>query len=412
LQGSNTIGARLGPELAKAYLQELGARRVQISSTGIENEYRIHGIVERPLQTNIEIYVAAHGSSTSFKALQNHQADIGMASRMIKDKEVLALAEQGDMRNINHEHIIGIDGLAIIVHPSNPIQALDKKQIASIFSGEINNWAQLGGRNKAIQLYARDHKSGTWDTFKNLVLGKKTVLSEQAQRFESNDLLSGTVSQDPYGIGFVGLSAVNDAKLLAVSDEETRAIKPQLFSVATEDYPLSRRLYLYSGESHNPYINDFITWALSESGQKIVEKVGFVSQNIRALPQTLVAGAPAEYQRISTAAKRLSVNFRFAEGSARLDNKALRDIGRLKAYLDNSNQNTEKVWLVGFSDAKSRSSHAKVLSQHRALAVKRELQGRYNHIQAVIGLGSFMPVASNDDATAKSKNGRVEVWIE
>lgn len=411
LHGSNTIGAKLGPELAKAYLETLGAKDVQISPAGIENQYRIHGILAEDDTVELEIFIAAHGSSTSFKGLLSETADIGMSSRAIKDKEIKALSAYGNMKDIKHEHIIAIDGLAIIVHPENPISSLDKSEIADIFSGRISNWAEVGGIDMPINLYARDDKSGTWDTFKNLVLSKKKPLSKKAQRFESNDMLSSSVSTDVRGIGFVGLSSVNNAKLLAVADNETQAIHPQHLSVATEDYPLARRLYLYTAKDTNPYVKDFIRWALDHQDQNIVEEIGFISQNIIALPHSIVNESPDKYQSISKKAQRLSVNYRFSEGSAELDNKAMRDIDRLLSFIQ-SQPKQPKLWLVGFSDTKGRKSHSDILSRYRALAVKRQLLYSIENEYEIVGLGSFMPVVSNANEANKIKNGRVEIWVE
>lgn len=411
LHGSSTIGEKLGPALAKAYLGSIGAKDVKISTTGIKNEYRIHGINAQDPSVELEIYIAAHGSSSSFKGLLAEQADIGMASRSIKNKEIGLLSKFGDMKHISKEHIIAIDGLAIVVHPSNPIDALDKAQIADIFSGKINNWSQVGGDNKPINLYARDEHSGTWDTFKSLVLAKKQPLASHAYRFDSNEMVSDKVTKDVSGIGFVGLSAINSAKVLAVSDYETQPIKPVRLSVATEDYPLSRRLFLYTAKESNPHAQAFIKWALAKQGQNIVEEFGFISQNITALPFSTALGSPEQYKSLSQKARRLSVNYRFAAGSAKLDNKGIRDIDRLLNYLS-ALQSKPKIWIVGFSDNTGRKSLSTLLSRHRALSVRRKLLFKVDNDSEVIGLGSFMPVASNENEAQKLKNSRVEIWIE
>lgn len=411
LHGSNTVGAELGPELAKAYLRKLGAKDVKVSPTGKHHETRIHGMLGNETPIELEIYIAAHGSSTSFKGLLSGQADIGMASRSIKTSEAEALSSYGNMKHIDHEHIIAIDGLAIIVHPDNPISELDKKDIADIFSGRVTNWSQLGGYERDISLYARDEQSGTWDTFKNLVLSKDKPLSSQAARFASNSVLASKVVSDLGGIGFVGLSATKGTKVLAVSDNETLAIKPQRLSVATEDYPLARRLFLYTAKQTNPYVKDFINWALGQEGQDIAEKIGFVSQNIIALPKSIISEGPDAYIHLSQKARRLSVNYHFSEGSAELDNKAIRDIDRLLDYIQ-SHPKQPKLWLVGFSDTKGRKSHSDVLSRYRALAVQRKLFSSINNEYELVGLGSFMPVVSNTNEAQKIKNGRVEIWIE
>src|SRR5262249_51894303 len=143
----------------------------------------------------------------------------------------------------------GLDGIAVIVNAANPLRSLSKDEVRRIFSGEINDWQQAGRSDAgSIRVLARDEKSGTWDTFKNLVLGA-TPLASSAQRIEDSRQLSDRVATDRNAIGFVGLPFVRSAKALAVSDAGTRPTFPTALTVATEDYPLSRRLYLYTPSS-------------------------------------------------------------------------------------------------------------------------------------------------------------------
>src|SRR5690606_17066269 len=131
-------------------------------------------------------------------------------------------------------------------------------QLARVFAGEVKTWEELGGRGGAIHLYARDDNSGTWDTFKELVLASQgKSLAAGAQRFESSTRLSDAVSQDPQGIGFIGLPYIRQARPLAISAGDSQPMLPSTELVATEDYPLSRRLFLYMkpGEG-NPWAQE------------------------------------------------------------------------------------------------------------------------------------------------------------
>ena len=407
IQGSNTIGAHLAPEWAKAYLGAKGAKNVVIEPLLKTNEYRVSG---RNIHHTVYIDIHAHGSSTGFKGLQSSQADLAMSSRRIKNTELSSLEHFGDMQAFNAEHIVAIDGLAVIVHPANPIFQLSVDQVAKIFSGQIRNWQALGGSNKAITLYSRDSNSGTFDTFKSLVLQKKYTLSGQAERFESNDHLSDRVSQDEGAIGFVGLASVRNARALAISDTNTLALLPETVFVATEDYPLSRRLFLYSPSNINhPYVSEFIKFAQSQAGQRIVEHIGFISQNPRSLNVEINTG-PNEYQALSRIAERLSINFRFKRGQADLDNKALQDIERLASYLNTHHLRHMIVQLVGFSNVESTESRAVVLSRLRASAVRLALSRYGIKTQSIIGFGDDMPVA-NEQGSSALKNDRVEVWV-
>ena len=149
ISGSNTLGARLIPECGRAYLAERGGREPAVAITQ-PNEFKVfaEGSSE---QFNIK----AHGSSTGFRAVQAGQASIAMSSRPIKAKEVEILASVGNMRSVAAEHTVAVDGLAVLVHPSNPLNSLSTRQIAQIFSGEIRRWSELGGADMAIQIYAQ-----------------------------------------------------------------------------------------------------------------------------------------------------------------------------------------------------------------------------------------------------------------
>ncbi len=157
------------------------------------------------------ITIAAHGSATAFTALAENSCDIGMASRKIKSDEAAKLKSLGDMSSVLNEHILGLDGIAVIVNAANPANQLDKDKIMRIFTGEITDWSQVGAYKGAIKVYARNDNSGTYDTFKSLVLGGKP-LAAGAQRIEDSKALSDAVAADPYGIGFIGLPYIQSAK--------------------------------------------------------------------------------------------------------------------------------------------------------------------------------------------------------
>src|SRR5262249_53890776 len=152
----------------------------------------------------IIVEIHSHGSSTAFADLQNSRADVGLSSRRIEAEEIQKLTSFGDMTSPATEHILGLDGIAVIVNRENPVDSLTKEQVAKIFSGEITDWAQVKGPGRPIKIFARDDKSGTFDSFKALVLGS-AKLASGATRFEDSAALSDAVAREPAGIGFIGL---------------------------------------------------------------------------------------------------------------------------------------------------------------------------------------------------------------
>ncbi|MBV7547950.1 substrate-binding domain-containing protein [Pseudomonas sp. PDM26] len=411
IQGSNTIGAALGPALVEGLMSEQGLRKIHRETPDTANELRIVG--ETVQGRRVEVEVAAHGSSTGFTALKAASADLAASSRPIKDSELASLESLGDLKSPSAEQVIAIDGLAIILHPDNPLNQLDTVQLARIFSGEVKTWEDIGGRGGLIHLYARDDQSGTYDTFKELLLSSRGKnLSGAAKRFESSEQLSDAVSADPQGIGFIGLPYVRQAKAVAIVDGQSQAMLPLNSLIATEDYPLSRRLFFYLPPSgKNPWANALVAFAQSTNGQAIVAANGFIAQTIQAMAVTPNALMPEGYQSLSRHAQRLSVNFRFEEGSASLDNKARQDLTRVLDYIKQQDKMSGQVTLVGFGDAKSDPARADLLSKLRAMAVRRELVKSGVVFREIRGFGAEMPVAANSADEGRIKNRRVEVWV-
>ncbi|MFO2462935.1 phosphate ABC transporter substrate-binding/OmpA family protein [Pseudomonas sp. 15FMM2] len=411
IQGSNTIGAALGPALVMGLMEQQGLKALHSEAAGHANELRITGQTRHGRPVTVE--VAAHGSSTGFTALNTAHSDLAASSRPIKDNELVALESLGDLKSPEAEQVIAIDGLAIIVHPRNPLNTLNTNQLAQIFSGEVRTWEQLGGMGGRINLYARDDQSGTYDTFRELVLNRRDkVLEPAAQRFESSERLSDAVSADPLGIGFIGLPYVRQAKAVAISDGDSQAMLPLNSLIATEDYPLSRRLFFYlPPTSQNPWAKALVSFAQSSKGQAIVAANGFIAQQVQAIAVEPRASMPDDYQAIARQALRLTVNFRFEEGSASLDNKARQDLLRVVAYIKRHGKQNKQVTLVGFGDAKDAPQRAALLSKLRAMAVRRELVKSGVVMREIRGFGAQMPVAADTADGGRIKNRRVEVWV-
>ena len=411
IQGSNTIGAALGPALVKGLMEHQGLQDVHAEPGAGANEQRVVGKTRQGQTVTIE--VAAHGSSTGFTALKNNRADLAAASRPIKDSELMDLAPLGDLKSPGAEHVIAVDGLAIIVNPRNPLSTLNTEQLAQIFNGEVSTWEALGGTGGAIHLYARDDQSGTFDTFRELVLSRRgQPLAPSAKRFESSEQLSDAVSQDPQGIGFIGLPSVRQAKAVAIADGDSQPMLPLTSLIATEDYPLSRRLFFYlPPSSPNPWAKALVDFTQGSQGQAMVAANGFIAQQVQAIGVAPRPSMPDDYQAIARDAQRLTVNFRFDEGSASLDNKARQDVQRVVAYIRSHGKLDKQVTLVGFGDTKNDPQRAALLSKLRAMAVRRELVKSGVVLKDIRGFGAQMPVAANTADEGRIKNRRVEVWV-
>jgi len=408
--GSNTIGSSLGPALAEAYLKQLGASDIRVRPGAAAEEKNVSGILPGSSSPSV-IAIAAHGSATAFSGLAEGKCDVGAASRKIKADEAHTLASLGDMTSFASEHVLGLDGVAVIVNSGNPISSLRVEQVAQIFSGATTDWSQVGGRAGQITVYARDDKSGTYDTFKSLILGSSPLVST-SKRFEDSDQLSDSVASDVSGIGFIGLPYIHSAKAVAIATSGTRPLLPNLLTVATEDYALARRLFLYTPENpQNKFVRPFVEFALSKVGQDIVANTGFVSQNIRLEHAIIPGDAPPAYRTVTQDALRMSLDFRFRTGKSELDNKALVDLERMAAFFSDFRYRGEDVLLLGFADNTGVRASNRQLSLDRARKVNEQFERRGLRPSVVEGFGSDLPVAANDTDDGKEKNRRVEVWL-
>lgn len=410
LHGSNTIGARLAPALAEEFLRRQGAKDVRTSNGPNPDEAAVSGTLPGNSSPTI-IEITSHGSSTAFTDLLRGKADVGLSSRKIEASEIKSLGALGDLTSPAGEHILGLDGIAVIVNRDNPIDWLTKEQVAKIFSGEITNWTQLQIPRGAVKVYARDDRSGTFDFFKAAVLGNKPI-ALTALRFEDSAALADAVARDPDGIGFIGLPYIRDAKAVAVSEGNAVPLLPNALTVGTEDYLLSRRLYLYtSPNSRNAWADKFLEFALSGEGQRIVGKAGFVAQTVRAESASLAPTAPSEYRQLTNGAERMSLNFRFHKGGRELDNKARLDLDRVVGFVTDLKFTGQNILLFGFADDEVDDNVNLELSKERALLVAEQFKRRGLTPVVVTGFGSMIPVASSSTEEGREKNRRVELWL-
>jgi len=411
LAGSSTIGANLVPSLAQGFLKELGATDVKFLPGAVQGEQLVQSVLPGANATSV-IRVETRGTTTAFDSLGNGLCDIVMATRRIKQEEITGLPAMGDMSSASHEHLLALDGIIVAVNAANPVRSLSKDQLTSIFAGAISDWSQVGGHQGAINIYSPDEKSETYETFSALVLGDAQLV-HTAKRFDQDAAVADAVATDAAGIGFLSLANIGKAQPISVSERGTMPLLPNRFTIATEDYPLSRRLYLYTPVNpSNGYVRRFLQFAASKSGQDLVAAAGFVPQNLVAQEAVNTAdSAPVEYRRLTRGAGRLSLDFRFLVGRSVLDNKAVADINRVVDFIGDLGYGGNNILLFGFCDSTGTQQTNLHLSLARAKAVGDELTKRGLRPGAVKGFGPYLPVAANNTDAGREKNRRVEIWL-
>ena len=221
----------------------------------------------------LNIQVTGGGTGTGIAALVNRTTDLCMASRPLRTDELEAAVKAFRRRPVGYE--VALDAVAVFVHDTNPITALDLQDLARLFHGRIGNWRDLGGPNLPVVLYGRENSSGTYEFFKDQVLhGGDFAPSTQA--LPGTAAVLAAVTRDPGGIGYGGVGFAEGARALGVrSGKGTPAIAPGPAEVTSGLYPISRPLLLYV----NPALDagppgEFASWTLTEAAQGMVHSVG------------------------------------------------------------------------------------------------------------------------------------------
>lgn len=433
IRGSTSLGDDLMPKLAESFLREqMGAERTGTRIARRDSKGRpylqVWGKVPgRPGLQTIEIYAA--GSGTAFECLAADKApeacDIGMSSRPINAKDVLTYPSLVNLRGRDTEHVLALDAVAIIVNPANSISRLTVAQVRGIYSGEIKNWKDVGGNDAPIELFGRDRESGTYEVLNERAMGgdsggaSATAVPADHQLADSN-LLVRAVAASPNAIGYVSSTMVDPAKALAISDGAGPAIVPTELSVATEDYPICRRLLLYDWDQPGSLTQAFVRYVTYKPGQRIVVPTAFVELNPKVWRIVAPKNAPATYQRIAKECSRIGLSFHFSEeahaserGEYQLDSLARLNVLRLRSFLAEHGGTGADVFLVGYSDRESGKADEADTARQRVETVSRNLRavGVIVPSNNLFSLGSAIPVASNETPDGRRRNRRVEVWV-
>lgn len=221
-----------------------------------------------------EVIVTGGGSGVGIAALPENTTDIAMSSRRIKFSESMKFAQLGLDAT---ELVVAYDALAIVVNPSNPVDSLTREQLEAIFRGKITNWKEVGGEDCRIVVYSRETSSGTYEFFKESVLDNKNYMSSVLSMPATGAIIQ-SVRQTRGAIGYIGLAYLNRyVKALAVSyDGGQHYAYPSVGTAADGSYPVVRPLYYYYDSSKEASLRGFLDYALSETGQELVLKEGFI----------------------------------------------------------------------------------------------------------------------------------------
>lgn len=221
----------------------------------------------------VDIQVSGGGSGTGIAALINGGTDIANSSRPMKSEEKEKIKQKSGVDVV--EIPVAKDGIAIYVNAANPIEKLSVEQLRDIYSGKVTNWKDLGGSNAKIVLYGRENSSGTYEYFKEHVLNKGDF-TPSTQTLQGTAAIVSAINGDKNGIGYGGEAyTTKEIKQVKLINDKGEAIAPTQENVLSGAYPLSRELYFYLSKPPAGATKDFIDWALSNDGQKLVKEMGY-----------------------------------------------------------------------------------------------------------------------------------------
>jgi phosphate transport system substrate-binding protein len=448
LAGSGTIGAKLALELATGWAKQLKLPGVRIDGGLDPDEYDV--IAEGAESTQkMRVQVRAKGTGSGLEPLLRGQADIWMASRPVRESDLDAMRKRNvpnvptlaQLQQPGVENVIGLAALAIIVNHRNPVPSLSVAQLREIFTGRVTSWAQVGGpSNTPIGIYSPEMGSGGADAFCTTIMGNGDTQKcldafprLASPRFALLEDLSDGVASNPAGISFTDLSLRRSTRPVPLGTEcGGSGIDPSLFRIKTDEYPLGRRLFLYTAPSRalSPAGRDFLQFAISPLGQVAVSGSGFADlspgkadanyagERQDSVRDALDGGrtrvrAPdvKAFEAAIAGADRISITFRFQSGTNTLDSRAEADVGRLVALMQTPAYSQSSLMLVGYSSTTGDYAENRILSRERAEAVRdRVLASGIQNVSSV-GIGPGAAVACNLDPSTGPLNQRVEVWV-
>lgn len=411
VSGSNAMGTTLMPELVKNYLEKkLQASDVEIKLLNkIGTEVEVKGIIN---SKPVLVYIQSNGSNEGISDLTENICDIAMSTRPLRSDETTSTLNQMP----SSQHILGMDGLAAVVNEDNPTADLSLQTLSEIFSGAITNWGMVSRYSGKIDLMGMDENSGSFEYFNDNVLKKnnKSYDAGMTQYKTASELIQA-IKDNKRSIGLISSSMMNKVKVLKLKDGNITAILPSTYSISTEDYMMSRYLYLYTqSDNANKFSTDFLQYCLSDMGQEVVKNNGYVS-----LKPECTKGAEI-YSKDTTLNKsyvelfksnqscRLSITLKFEDNLNALDSRSKEALDKIVSY--HAKLSDKSIVLCGFVANSGNKKFDYTKSKELIDIVQKELSAKGQTTEA-IPCGSVVQVANSNGDIPSNKNNRVEVWF-
>ncbi|MEL7149136.1 MAG: phosphate ABC transporter substrate-binding/OmpA family protein [Pseudomonadota bacterium] len=409
--GSEDIVHRLFPALLEAYA---ASRGLSLGRTFVDDQ-------------NVSWQLTIEGSdrllgSFDVKATSEREFD----DMLVNGEATLGLSQNYGSADVKQD-VVALDALVPAVAPDNPRAMVTLDQLKGLLRGDTRDWARLGGSNDPVTLHLSANVENDLSAFGLSDVRDDAVLQE------SNRTMADIVATDPTALGLLPYSELGNSVPLVISGACGLATPPTRDTIRAEDYPLTRQIFLQRVGSDQPkLVREFIAFSRSAAVQPLIRAAGFVDQAIseisfeqqggRIANAVLAAGqdpdAIADVQAmIGTLLNgaRLTLTFRFEDGSSALDPQSVSNIQRLADAIADGAFEGSNLLFVGFSDGIGEKDANLRLSERRAQSVRRAVSARASDSSValeVAAFGELMPMACDDTPWGGRVNRRVEVWVK
>ncbi len=428
LSGEPRLASLLLPALIDGFARDRGLKLIQEDTDGGALNITLVEDAQPVLLVNLR----NSQSAEAFADLLTYDSDVALTFRdPLPDEQARAAAVGIALPGLaGGSVVLGGEALVPIVSPLNPIRVIDPADVIAAFAGDIADWEQMGQPEMPLTLHLGPVGDGQADAFLSML---PAPASAAVIRHADPDALAEAVAADAGALGIAALGTSGIAQPLGLRDACGLTAPPVLRGIKTQDYPLTTPAFAFVRSQRKPEIvRAFLNWLRSPAAELIVRRAGFADRGVvpislddqgeRFAHAITIAGPDTSLRDLQGmvammhARVRISLTFRFANGTTALDTASAANLRLLAHDMRDGVYAGREVMLIGFSDGEGSADANRDLSAARALAVESALLSLLGAIPddlrlGTAGFGEALPIGCDDTAWGRQMNRRVEVWV-
>ncbi len=432
LSGAARMGEVMMPALIEAFARAEGYQAVTVQE---DPEHLTVTLNDAAQVAQAEFLLRLSNTDEGFADLIAFEADVVMALREVRPEEAAraAMVGLGDITDPRQARIIGFDGLVPVVNPGLGLRHVSLWDVAQAFRGLVTDWSEIGGPSVPISLHLGPRSGGPWQFFvDHVVTAEGGVLDGTVTRHDTAAEMAAAVARTPGGLGLLPYGETANAQPVALRDACGFTATPQNVTLKTQDYPLTKPLFLYLPDRrHSAVIRSFLAFLRGPEAQLVVRRAGFVDQGAVPIPLDAQgqrfanaieqAGGETTLQdlqrmvRMLTPRTRLSTSFRFLADSDQLDAPSRSNVMALGQAIRDGRYDGQSLMLVGFDTGQATAGAEEVTGG--AATVRDALVAALGALPEEVTVetahfGTALPMGCNDTPWGRQRNQRVELWVD